>query len=527
MSIRLRLTLWYVALLCVGLALFGGAILWQTERAASAALDESLRRRAADVAADINLGPPITLHADAPDESTRDLGEMSLWIRVLDPQGHVALQQGPRLAGAPAVAPATLRPGLYDRKVGGEESFRLFVRPVMGDGRHAATIQVLTTTRPIKEARERLLAAMGAAAALIVLGAALGGLFLAERALRPVDRLTRLAGEIGADQLHRRVSDEVGRGVARHSRDGRGDELARLARTFDAMLARIEEASERRRRLTADAAHELATPIATIASGAEIALRRPRTPSEYEDALRRILDESRHMGRMVDDLLLLARADAGRLPLQHDIVEIDDVCRGAIRAFEPLATARAIRLTADLPSHATLVLGDELRLTQVVRNLLDNALRYTPTGGVVRLILREDPRDDDNAAHTIVMRVCDTGPGIPPDERDPVFERFHRAREAPPLVRDGQQTGHAGGSGLGLAICKAIVASHGGRISVEDSSIAPPRSPTPGTDVVVALPALEFSSADHAENSTLDQLDQSEQTGLADPADKAAPTPAL
>jgi len=520
MSIRLRLTLWYVALLCVGLALFGGAILWQTERAAGAALDESLRRRAADVAADINLGPPITLHADAPDESTRDLGEMSLWIRVLDPQGYVALQQGPRLAGAMAVAPATLSPGLYTRTVGREDSYRLFVRPIVRGGRRAVTIQVLTTTRPIKEARERLLAAMGAAAALIVLGAALGGLFLAERALRPVDRLTRLAGEIGADQLHRRVSDDV----RRRPRDGRGDELTRLARTFDAMLARIEEASERRRRLTADAAHELATPIATIASGAEIALRRPRTPREYEDALRRILDESRHMGRMVDDLLLLARADAGRLPLQRELVEIDDVCRGVVRAFEPLATARAIRLTADLPPRATLVLGDELRLAQVVRNLLDNALRYTPAGGAVRLTLREEPSHGDNAARMVIMRVCDTGLGIPPDERDRVFERFHRAREALPLVGNGQQAEHSGGSGLGLAICKAIVSSHGGRISIEDSGSARAGDPAPGTAVIVALPALESSPADDAENSALDQLGQPDVT---DPTGITVPTPVL
>ncbi len=479
MSIRLRLTLWYVALLCMGLVLFGGAILWQTERAAGVALDESLRRRSADVAADINLGPPVTLHADAPDESTRDLGEMSLWIRVLDPQGRVALQQGPRLAGAPAVAPATLPPGLYDRKVSGEESFRLFVRPVMRDGRRAATIQVLTTTRPLKEARERLLAAMGAAAALIVLGATLGGLFLADRALRPVDRITRLAGQIGAGDLHRRVGD-MARGRDRGERVGRLDEIGRLTRTFDAMLARLDEASERRRRLTADAAHELATPIATITSAAEIALRRPRGDEEYRATLAHVLDESRFMDRMVDDLLLLARADTGRLPLEYELVEIDEVCRAAVRAFQPVAAGRAITLTADLPPGALLVMGDEVRLGQVLRNLLDNALRYTPTGGAVTLTLQACPPDGggDNRS---VLRVSDTGPGIPLGERERVFERFHRGMDR--IDR------RAGGSGLGLAICKAIVLAHGGQIRVAGGECAGTDGPAEGTAIVVVLPA--------------------------------------
>lgn len=158
---------------------------------------------------------------------------------------------------------------------------------------------------------------MATAGALIVLAAAAGGKVLADRALLPIDRIIRLAAAIGAGDLHRRISAEVWATRARVP--GRvprcPDELGRLVETLDGMLARLQEAGERRRQFTADAAHELATPVATIVSGAEIALRHPRSGDEYRAALRHALQEGRHLGRIVGDLVLLARADAGQLPL--------------------------------------------------------------------------------------------------------------------------------------------------------------------------------------------------------------------
>jgi signal transduction histidine kinase len=242
------------------------------------------------------------------------------------------------------------------------------------------------------------------------------------------------------------------------------------------MLARLEEASERRRRLTADVAHELNTPIATIASGAEIALRHTRSPEEYQEVLRHTLDESRHMARVVDDLLLLARVEAGRLPLQHELVEIDEICRQTVKALGPLATERRIRLDIDVPATAILVVGDELRLAQVVRNLVDNALRYTPEGGAVQVSLRQ--KTDIGGSPVVELRVLDTGPGIEIAERDLIFDRFHRA------------TGSdmSGGSGLGLAISKAIVLAHGGDIRVETGNGVDGSYYPGGAQFIVTLP---------------------------------------
>ena len=478
MSIRVRVTLWYVLVLCAGLALFAGAVIWQTEQSAHAALDDSLRRRARDVAADLTAGRTITLHADAPNESEKP-GEATFLIRVLNGAGRVVVQQGPPVPGLSAGTLLTRSPGFHDGAAPRDLHVRLFVQVIVADGRRRATIQVLTTTAQLEVARHQLLTAMGATGIVIALAATLGGLFLADRALRPVDRITRLAGQIGAGDLHRRVGD-VARGRERGGRVGRLDELGRLARTFDAMLARLDEAGERRRRLTADAAHELATPIATIASAAEIALRRPRGAEEYRATLGHVLDESRFMGRMVDDLLLLARADTGQLPLECELVEIDEVCRAAVRAFQPVAAERAITLTADLPPRAMLVMGDEVRLGQALRNLLDNALRYTPPGGAVTLTLQACP-SDGGGDNRLVLRVCDTGPGIPLGERERVFERFHRGVDR--IDR------RAGGSGLGLAICKAIVLAHGGQIRVAGGERAGADGPAGGTVIVVVLPA--------------------------------------
>ncbi|MDQ2829500.1 MAG: HAMP domain-containing histidine kinase [Chloroflexota bacterium] len=160
-------------------------------------------------------------------------------------------------------------------------------------------------------------------------------------------------------------------------------------------------------------------------------------------------------------------------------VEIAKVCRAVVRAFQPVAAGRAITLTADLPSGALLVRGDEVRLGQVLRNLLDNALRYTPSGGAVTLTLQACP-PDGGGDHRLVLRVSDTGPGIPVSERERVFERFHRGVD--------QVDRRAGGSGLGLAICKAIVLAHGGRMRVADGAGADTNGPRGGTAIIVVLP---------------------------------------
>ena len=492
MSIRLRLTLWYVLLLCLGLFVFAAIILWQNERLTSDSLDETLRQRAAAVADDLVLTPAVHLRAGAVDESSRQLGEVALRVLVLDTRGRVVVRQGPPVPGRIGNNLADLRPGLHEDAAPGDGHFRVLVVAVPTRGPRRATIQVLTTTHQLEETRFHLLVAMATAGALIVIAAAAGGKVLADRALLPIDRIIRLAAAIGAGDLHRRISAEAWGTQRVPGRPRRPDELGRLVETLDGMLARLQEAGERRRQFTADAAHELATPVATIVSGAEIALRRPRSVDEYRAALHHALQEGRHVGRIVDDLVLLARADAGQLPLQRELVEVDGVCREAARAFEPLAAERQVLLTTTMPSQPSLVIGDDLRIGQVVRNLLDNAIRHTPVGGTVHLQLQED---DGRAGHplggTALVRlsVRDTGTGIPAGEEERVFDRFHRASGGGAAA--AHESRRAGSSGLGLAICRAIVDAHGGRIWIE-----PPVGGQEGAEVVVELPGVLREAAE-------------------------------
>jgi len=483
MSIRVRLALWYGLVLCAGLVLCDAVVLWQTARLTGESLDQTLQQRARDTAAALRLGPGTpALRPETAQEISRQLGETALWVRVLDARGQPLARggQGPSPAPLPAAALGDLRPGVRTWAVSGASNapeVRVVVLPVLDRGRRVATVQVATTTHQVRETNGHLLLAMGVSGVAIVLAGALAGLFLADRALRPVDRITRLAAGIGADDLHRRVCDEVwGPGRARR------DELGRLARAFDELLERLQGARERQRHLTADIAHELGTPVATIIAGAEIALRHPHEVGASRQAFQHIVDEGRYLDRVLDELLMLTRADAGALALQRELVEIDEVCRQAAHALAPLARERDMALELDLPPRTVLVRGDELRLAQVARNLLDNALRYTPSGGRVVLTLRQEGDDGHGEASPIVtVSVSDTGPGIPPDEVDYVFERFHRA--APTTRAEQDARGRRGGSGLGLAICKAIVRAHGGEIRIE-------RGPRAGACVVITLPGL-------------------------------------
>jgi heavy metal sensor kinase len=278
----------------------------------------------------------------------------------------------------------------------------------------------------------------GAGAAVLAVGLA-GGWLVSARILRPVAAISATASAISATNLSGRIGmDKVDR------------ELAELAGVLNAMFDRLEAAFERQTRFTADASHELRTPLAIIRSHAELALARPRSGEEYREALEACLRAAGRMTGLVNGLLTLARADAGRLDLQRQPVDLRRVVEENVALFRPLAEKKGVSLVADLAP--AVVTGDAGGLGQVVTNLLSNAAQYNRPGGEVCLRLGVS----DGAA---VLSVADTGCGIPAEDRPHIFERFYRVDKA----RSRAQ----GGSGLGLAICKSIVEAHGGTIDFE------------------------------------------------------------
>jgi heavy metal sensor kinase len=300
--------------------------------------------------------------------------------------------------------------------------------------------------------RLRLALLLGVPFALLLAGG--GGWLLAGRALEPVDRITRLARSITATDLTKRINLE------------RQDELGRLAGTFDDMIDRLERAFQEQRQLTADVSHELRSPLTVLEAQTTLALRRQRSAEEYRHVLASTQEEIERMSTMVNQLLTLARADAGEEQINLEPVALDALTRTVADGMDPLAQEGGLALTFRAPAPVW-VEGDPGRLRQLVINLLDNAMRHTPPGGRVDITVAR-------RGNWAILRVADTGDGISSEDLPHIFQRFYRGDRARSRVM--------GNSGLGLAIVKWIVEAHGGHIHVSSS-------PGEGSAFTVTLPA--------------------------------------
>jgi heavy metal sensor kinase len=289
---------------------------------------------------------------------------------------------------------------------------------------------------------------------LLVALAALGGYWLASRGLAPVGWMAEQARQISGSNLHKRL--EIGHAA---------EEIEILSASFNELLERLDQSFESMRRFVADASHELRTPLAIIRGEADVALSHDRSPAEYQVSLAIVLDEARRLSRLVDDLLNLARADAGHVKLRIEEFYFNDLMAECCRSVQPLAAARSIGLECrageDVPFR-----GDHGLLRRLLVNLLDNAIRYTPHGGRVTASLSAD-------GPQLRVAISDTGFGIAPDAAPHVFDRFFRA--------DKGRSREDGGFGLGLAIVKWIAESHQGAVDLASE-------PGAGTTFTVTLP---------------------------------------
>lgn len=298
--------------------------------------------------------------------------------------------------------------------------------------------------------RNICIAAMLVAAVLSLIG----GRLLARRSLRPMHRMTLTARHIGASRLAQRLE-----------RSGNGDELDRLAETLNAMLSRIERQVRRIQQFTADAAHELRTPLAVLRGNAEVALTSSRDGQALRQVVEESIDQYDHLTRIADDLLLLARLDAGEAILLREPVQLDKMVHDVIDLYSPYTTERRIELAIGACEPVKLP-ADEERLRQVLSNLIDNSIKYMGGPGRIDVSLTR-------ANGEAQLTVADTGPGMPEEDIPHVFDRFYRVDRA--RSRRGQR-----GAGLGLPICRSIVEAHGGHIDITSS-------PGGGTSVAVAI----------------------------------------
>lgn len=450
-SLRLRLALWYLLILGVTLALFSTMIFFDVRRSLLDGMDTVLMERAGTVASQVDFSNGVVSY---PPDNDAPRAEAETAVYLFDARGRLR----DKVAGShllPPYPPALWAPLHGHDGYSMSSGMRLYSLGLRDSQGHiVGVVQVVESVDRVRQQIARLLALLLISTPALLVLATLGGVFLAGRALAPIDRITRIAAAISAGNLTGRLSLEP-----------RRDEVGRLAATFDRMLDRLEYAFARQRQFAADASHELRTPLTIIRGDLDVLLRRRRTPEEYEAAMRDVNDEVTRLSGLVEDLLTLARTDSGQVELAYELLALDALVVEVVEGMRRLAATRGVAVETRLAPDITLA-GDVTRLRQLVANLLGNAIAYTPQGGRIAVTLRAE-------AAWACLEVADTGIGIAADDLPYIFDRFFRTNRARARDQDGV--------GLGLSIARWCVEAHGGRIEARST-------PGAGSVFTVLLP---------------------------------------
>jgi heavy metal sensor kinase len=463
LTLRARLTLWYCVVLALVFGVFASAITWQQERIGLRRIDRELDGLTA------TLGG---LLRDELSENNSPAGAAHEVQQTIASSGrHIAIALESRLltsdgldgafaqlAAAAAPSPRADLAGILTGanastsiQTSADSRWRIAVRHEPIDGRAFELMAAAPLADAFRERRETT-EAMWTAIPLLIAVAAAGGLWVAALGLRPITRMAREAARLPVDG-----SDDLGTPAA-------DDEVGQLGNAFNDLLRRLRRALQSQRQFMADASHELRTPLSVIRSTVDVTVaRQDRSDAEYREALDTVGTEVRRASRLVDDMMMLARADAGGYPVRRDPLYLDELAAECLGTLSSMARERGVSLESEITGEFPYV-GDEELLRRLLLNLLRNAVQHTRRGGRVVTALRRD-----TAANTIAIR--DEGPGIPQSERERIFDRF---------VQLDSSRRHEG-AGLGLPIARWIAEAHGGRLDLAESSAS-------GSTFVAVLP---------------------------------------
>jgi len=443
-SIGFRLAAWYFTVFACGLAAFSVGAWFAMRASIYHAVDDELRDRVRGVAKFMNLQIASLSIPEIRDEFREHsvLGPGGDLFQVCDRDGQWLYRSVPLEDNNVSIAsPSALVSPKYETFEVQHRSLRFYSERIVVDDK-PYSVQVAAPMHEAFEALDRFRLLLLFAAPLLLLAASGGGYWLSTRALAPVDEISRSAQRISIENLAERLPVTQ-----------TGDQVQRLTETLNAMFSRLEASVRRIRQFTADASHELRAPISLIRTTAEVAVQRAdRTAGEYFRALEEILEESERTSQVVDSLMLMARADCGNEALEWVAMDARSVVRGAAEQGEKLARMHGLRFSSSVPDKAITVRADGDALRRALLILIDNAVKYTPEDGSVKVTL------ETNNGFAIVS-VADTGIGIAEPDLTHIFDRFWRADKA----RSREQ----GGAGLGLSIAKWIVEMHHGSIDVD------------------------------------------------------------
>lgn len=462
-SIRRRLTALYATSTLALLLLSSGYLYWTLKRGLEHTRHGLLVSKIEVLRRLLRERPEQTaVLASEVEHEASESQPLRYYIRVLDEQGRVLLET-PGMSEQVSVAEFApplglgedLRQDLPRHLVHRGTWMLLSAQAVVGaDSRHLRTLQIAmdaaTGNQFVADYRNRLFAMLGVGLVL----AAVAGMWVARKGMQPLAEITSAAQQVTASQLHERIAGKPWPA-----------ELAALAAAFDAMLDRLEDSFTRLAQFSADLAHALRTPIHNLRGEAEVALARARGPEEYQHVLASNLEECDRLGRMIDGLLFLARADDPKTALKRMRFDARRELEAVREFYDALASEQEVSVSCDGQAWLT---GDAMLFRRAVSNLLGNALRHTPARGSVHLAIATLPDQ------RVTVTARDTGRGIPPEHLPKIFDRFYRAGETISPV--------PGGTGLGLAIVRSIMRLHGGTASVAST-------PGQGTTVTLTFPA--------------------------------------
>jgi heavy metal sensor kinase len=456
-SVRTRLTLWYAGVLALSLVAFALVIYYAAAKSFQERQDESLRSTAHTVASAYleEIGEVHSLTKSA-EVVLVELTFPNRYVQIIDSSAQ-PIASSRNLSRTALTIPPPVLDQARERNVGfvTVNELRVAVVPVSTD-RDLGFAAVAEPLSVLEEGLGQLRRDFFAGVPLVLLLASLGGYFLARKSLAPIASMNTQTQRISAESLSSRLDVTNPR-----------DELGRFATTINDLLVRLENSFNEQQRFIADASHELRTPLAILRGETEVALGKTRTVEEYQESLRLIQEEAERLSRIVEDLFILARQ-----PIQSPTaliktpVSLTELVKDCARAAQVLAVRKGVRLKLENDSMSIALNADEELIKRMILNLLDNAVKYTPEGGEISLVLARQ-----NGSAEIVVR--DTGIGIPEIDQPRVFERFYRVDKA--------RSRALGGAGLGLSIVRCIVEAHGGKIQIESAGHR-------GTTFTVSLP---------------------------------------
>lgn len=437
--IRIKLTLWYVLFLGVILFAFSVSIYAILSAQLHSEADSSLRIVSSQLLANIEIVQDLPIFrktVEMESLSNRLLAE-GFAVRLMDGSGSIVEGFGPF-----GILKASLE--LSDREFTTVSTsvgvWRIFTVKIGQWG----WMQVGESLSSVRIALFRLSRLMLILGPTIIILAVLGGFYMAKKSLEPVERITLLAEEISVEKLNKRLNLTLP-----------NDELGHLASTFDGMLERLEESVKKQRQFTSDAAHELRTPLTAIRSIVDVTLHRDRDSDEYVNALVQIQNEIERLSSIIDDLLVITRLENSLQKGDYKVFPAGVLIEDVLDTIAVLAKEKNIHIMTEIPSDLEIA-GDRQKLSRAIFNLVDNAIKYTPEGGQIRI-----SGEKDQSREEVEILIEDNGIGIPVDEIDKIFDRFYRVDKARSETR---------GTGLGLSIAQEIVKAHNGTITVKSSS---------------------------------------------------------